>query len=279
MKNNEMRQWFVPRPAVIAVLVTLAVAMTVPMAIAQSPAFNNGSLKGSYGFQVAKWTSDSSNNAEITLGLVTFDGAGNVSGSDTDNDAGSVTTATFSGTYSVKSNGTGSMSLTVSNGGKATVALVIDAAGKNLQLMETDLECKNKPCDRISSGTAVAQVSPSFSNASLKGAFGVLLNKWTPDPNQQPEATLGVDSFDGNGNMKVSVTDNTAGTITNIKASGTYSVNSDGTGAYTVTDSKGNKTDGVFVINAAGKGYQSMHTTPCGNSCGNFVVSGTGTHQ
>ncbi len=276
MKNNEMRQWFVPRPAVIAVLVTLAVAMTVPMAIAQSPAFNNGSLKGSYGFQVAKWTSDSSNNAEITLGLVTFDGAGNVSGSDTDNDAGSVTTATFSGTYSVKSNGTGSMSIT-SSGHKVTLALVIDGSGKNLQLMETD--CKSRPCDSISSGTAVAQVSSSFSNASLKGAFGVLLNKWTPDPSQPAEATLGVDTFDGNGNMKVSVTDDTAGTITTVKASGTYSVNSDGTGSYALTDSKDNVTDGVFVINAAGKGYQAMHTTPCGDSCGNFVVSGTGTHQ
>ncbi len=277
MKNNKMRQWLVPRPAVIAVLVSLAVAMTVPMAIAQSPAFNNGSLKGSYGFQVARWTSNSSNNAENILGVITFDGVGNVSGSYTDNSAGTVTTGTFSGTYSVKSNGTGSMSFKPSSGSKVTLALVIDGSGKNLQFMETD--CKNKPCSSVSSGTAVAQVSSSFSNASLKGAFGVLLNRWTSDPSQGAEATLGVDTFDGNGNMKVSVTDDTAGTITAVKASGTYSVNSDGTGSFAVTDTKGNKTDGVFVINAAGKGYQSMHTTPCSSSCGNFVVSGTGTHQ
>lgn len=278
MKNNRIRQWLVPGPAVVAVLVSLAVAMTVPMAIAQSPAYNNGSLKGSYGFLMATWTSTSTENAWNVLGVITFDGAGNLSGSFTENTAGSVGTGTFTGTYSVKSNGTGSMSLTISSGGNATLALVIDASSKNLQLMGTD--CKNKPCDGVTSGTAIAQVSTSFSNASLKGKFGRLLNKWTSDPNQPAQANVGVATFDGKSKMKFSDTDNTAGTVTTDTWNGTYSVNSDGTGSFAETDSKGNEVKGVLVVNSAGKGYQFMITSlPCGSSCGNAVWSGTATHQ
>jgi len=278
MNRSKIRQWFAPGPTVVAVLVCLVVTLAAQTAVAQSPAFNNGSLKGSYGFLMAKWTSTSSESAWNVVGVMTFDGAGDLSGSFTENKAGSVDTGTFTGTYSVKSNGTGSMSFTSSNGGNVTLALVIDASSKNLQLMETD--CKNKPCDSVNSGAAIAQVSTSFSNASLKGAYGWLINKWTPDPNQPADASVGIATFDGAGNMKVTGTDNTAGTITSIKLSGTYSVNSDGTGSYALTGQKPTKTDGVFVINAAGKGFQFMHTIPpCGSSCGNAVWSGTATHQ
>jgi len=277
MKNRKIRQWLGPGP-VIAVLVCLAVAMAAPMAVAQSPGFNNGSLNGSYGFLLAKWTSTSSENAWNVLGVISFDGAGNVSGSFTENTAGSVDTGTFTGTYSVKSNGTGSMSLTISNGGKTTLALVIDASTKTLQLMGT--YCKNKPCDSVSSGTAIAQVSKSFSNASLKGAYGRLANKWTPDPKQPAEAGVAVATFDGAGNVKISGTDNTAGKVTTDTSKGTYSVNSDGTGSLDVTDSKGNEVKAALVINSAGKGYQVLVTSlPCGSSCGNMVMSGTATHQ
>jgi len=277
MKRKKACQWSGPGP-VIAILVCMAAAMVTPVALAQSPAFNNGSLKGSYGFLMAKWTSDSTINASAVLGVVSFDGVGNVSGSFTDNSAGTITTGTLSGTYSVKSNGTGSMTLTPSGGKNVTMALVIDASSKNLQLMRTN--CDTTCSNYVSSGTAIAQVSTSFSNASLKGAYGWLINKWTPDPNQEADASLGIATFDGAGNMKVSGTDNTAGTITTLKLTGTYSANSDGTGSYALSDSKGNKTDGVFVINAAGKGFQFMHTVlPCGSSCGNMVDSGTGTHQ
>jgi len=262
----------------LAVVVVLACAMAVPMALAQSPAYNNGSLKGAYGFLTDKWTSDSAHNADSTLGVMTFDGAGNVSGSFTDDNAGNITTGTLSGTYSVKSNGTGSMSLTLSNGAKMTMAMVLDAAAKSLQLLATN--CDKQPCPNVVvTATASAQVSTSFSNASLKGVYGWLANKWTADPNQQADATIGIGTFDGAGNMKVSGTDNTAGTVKTFKLSGTYSVNSDGTGSWVLKDSKGNEVDGVFVINAAGKAFQYLDTTGCNGTCGNYVKSGAGTHQ
>ena len=272
MKNNKMHQQF----ELSVVVILVCAAMAVPMALAQSPAFNNGSLKGSYSFLMAKWTSTSSENAWNVLGIITFDGVGDVSGSYTENEAGTLSTGTLSGTYSVNSNGTGSITLTTPSG--VTIALVIDASTKNIQLLETD--CSKKPCDYVNSGAAIAQVSTSFSNASLKGAFGWLTNKWTSDPSQQAEAQIGLASFDGAGHMKVTGTDNTAGTVTTFKVTGTYSVNSDGTGSYALTDSKGHKTDGVLVINAAGKGSYLMHTVlPCGSSCGNMVMSGSATHQ
>jgi len=274
MNNNKMHQQF----GLAVVVILTCAAMAVPMALAQSPAFNNGSLKGSYGFLAAKWTSDSSENAEGDVGVMTFDGAGNVSGSFTLNEAGNVQTATFSGTYSVQSNGTGSISLTVENKFNVTLAFVIDASTKNFQFLQTN--CGGGSCGNwVNSGTAIAQVSTSFSNASVKGAYGWLTNKWTSDPNQQAEAVVGVATFDGAGNMKVSATDNTAGTVRTGKLSGTYSVNSDGTGSWVLKDSKGNESDGAFVLNAAGKGLQYLDTTPCGNSCPNAVKSGSATHQ
>jgi len=278
MKRKKVRQWLLPGP-LLAVVVCMAVAMATPMAFAQSPAFNNGSLKGSYSFLVAEWTSSSSVSAFNSLGVMTFDGAGNLSGSYTANFAGTVVTGTFSGTYSVNSNGTGSMSYEISGYGTVTTAFVVDASTKNLQLLQTT--CPSGGCGNwVNSGTAIAQVSTSFSNASLKGVYGRLLNKWTPDPNQPAQANVGVATWDGAGKLKVSDTDNTAGTVTTDTWKGTYSVNSDGTGSFAVTDSKGNKVTGALVVNSAGKGYQFMLTSlPCGSSCGNAVWSGTGTHQ
>ena len=278
MKSKNICQWLVPGP-VVAILVWMAVAMVVPMATAHLPAFNNGSLKGSYSFLMVKWTSTSSESAWNVLGIMTFDGAGNLSGSFTENQAGTVSTGTLSGTYSVNSNGTGSMSFTCTGcSGTVTIAFTVDASTKNIQLLETD--CSNKPCDYVNSGTAIAQVSTSFSDASLKGAYGRLLNKWTPDPKQAAQANVGVATFDGAGKMKTSETDNTAGTVTTDTWKGTYSVNSDGTGSFTVTDSKGNKVTAALVVNSAGKGYQFLDTSlPCGSSCGNAVWSGSANHQ
>jgi len=278
MSRKKVCQWSASGP-VIAALVCLAVAMVTPMALAQSPAYNNGSLKGSYGFLIAEWTSSSSVSAFNSLGVMTFDGTGNLSGSYTENTAGTVGTATFSGTYSVHSNGTGSVSLTVENKFNVTLAFVIDASTKNLQLLQTN--CPSGSCGNwVISGTAVAQVSTSFSKASLKGVYGDLTNKWTPDPNQQAQAVVGLATFDGAGNVKISGTGNTAGTVTTDTWKGTYSVNSDGTGSFTVTDSKSNEVKGALVVNSAGKGYQLMLTSlPCGSSCGNMVISGSATHQ
>jgi len=266
--------------AVVTVLVSLAVAMVVPMALARAPAFNNGSLKGSYGFQLPRWTSDSTQNAQVIIGVMTFDGVGNVRGSFTVNSAGTVTTGTLSGTYAVNANGTGSTSFRTSDGGGATLALAIDAASKNLQLLQT--KCTSGPCvgNYVASGTAVAQALSSCSKASIKGGFGFLISKWTPDPAQLAQSVLGIATFDGLGNVKVSETVNQAGTVVTVKLSGSYSVNSDCTGSYALKDLKGNEYDGVSVAIASGKGLLLMDTKkPCGSSCGNIVTSGTATHQ
>ena len=134
MKNNKMHQRF----GLAVVVILTCAAMAVPMALAQAPAYNNGSLKGSYGFLIAQWTSSPSESAFNSLGVMTFDGAGNLSGSFTTNAGGTVITGTFSGTYSVNSNGTGSMSFEITGYGTVTNAFVVDASTKNLQLLQTD---------------------------------------------------------------------------------------------------------------------------------------------
>jgi hypothetical protein len=260
---------------VAVLLVSLVAAPSVSEAAIQPPAFNNGSLKGSYGVLLNQWNSHASGSKPFALvGVFDFDGAGNLSiSSFTKNDGGTVTTGTGSGTYSVKNNGTGSMSITLSSNDAGTFSIVIDAKGNGFQMMLTS-NCKGGCGTSIMSGTAVATGGSSFSNASLKGGYESLFVTWTSTQNPSAENDLGIFTFDGAGKVTASLTQDFAGKVTTIKASGTYSVNSDGSGSMTLTAKQGSITL-AFAINSAGKGSQLISATSGEKS----VSSGTTTHQ
>lgn len=101
-------------------------------------AFSNASLKGSYEWMMTKWTNTQDAGAGVALGVLTFDGVGNVKGSLTDVNDGSVTSLTFAGTYSVNPGGDGVMTLD----GSVNYPFVVNAANstglaaKGLQLIE-----------------------------------------------------------------------------------------------------------------------------------------------
>jgi len=253
---------------VAVLLVSLVAAPSVSEAAIQQPAFSNGSLKGSYGVLLNQWNSHFSSSKPFALvGVFDFDGAGNLSiSSFTKNDGGTVTTGTGSGTYSVKNNGTGSMSITLFEGG--TFSIVIDAKGNGFQMILTSSGTD------ILSGTAVATGGSSFSNASLKGGYESLFVNWTSAQNASTENDLGIFTFDGVGKVTASLTQDRAGKVTTVKASGTYSVNSDGSGSMTLTAKQGSITL-AFAINSAGKGSQLISATSGEKS----VLSGTTTQQ
>jgi hypothetical protein len=118
--------------------------------------YSNASLKGSYSFLETKWdtTSDpNSSEPDSTLGLMTFNGAGKVTVSFTDEHKGTVVTTTGSGTYAVNTNGTATASVTLSNNRTVTFAMVVYSAGKALQFQGTNCGCGNA----VLAGTAVHQ--------------------------------------------------------------------------------------------------------------------------
>ena len=133
------------QPMTFRALLMMATALfmiSIPAA-AQSTA-----PSGSFGFLFTDFFVDSGdNNGAALLGLMNFDGAGNVSGTYTlqgrgPNDQG---TGTFSGTYSSNPDGTGITTLSFDFGLTVTFATVMTDGGHGLQLILT--KCAPTSCN------------------------------------------------------------------------------------------------------------------------------------
>lgn len=105
---------------------------------APAAAFDVTSISGNYAFQFNKF--GTCPNLSVIVGLFTFDGAGNVSGTFTQyssNKGGTgpkVSTGTATGTYTVNSDGTGRINLTSPN--TVTFAFTIDSTATPAQRLE-----------------------------------------------------------------------------------------------------------------------------------------------
>ena len=71
--------------------------------------YSVSSLRGNFAFQGNEWTAAGQDAEEGFVGILTFDGKGNVIGSYTDMYDGELTSPTLTGTYVVKSDGFGGM--------------------------------------------------------------------------------------------------------------------------------------------------------------------------
>jgi len=250
----------------VLILVTIALAFS-----AQATTFSNASLKGSYSFLTNLWTANANTSEFAMVGVMTFDGAGNVTGSYTSVTGGVAQTGTLGGTYTVNSNGAGTITFT--SGSTAQFAITLNSTAAKVAhgvlLLQT-----NDSNNEVISGTAVLQstTAQTYSVASVKGNFGVQINRWTLETNQG--GSIGIFSFDGKGNFKGSGTQVFAGVSQTGTFTGTYTVNSDGSGSLSIT--AGDKTQVLaFVLNsvAAGqaKGAQFLQT----NLNENIDLSGT----
>lgn len=273
-----------PNPRTFQVVVLVLIA-AVFAGSAQAAAFTNASVKGSYGFLINKWTADVNAGQDGVLGVFHFDGAGNVTGSFTEMHAGVLQTGTATGTYTVNSNGTGSINLTVTPGGTVQLAIVLNTTkagvANGLNLLGT-----NNTDNSVESGTAILQSSaaPTYTAASLMGNFGFQFNEWTADVNQSRVGIVGRLSFNGAGKVTVSYTQMKVGVLKTGTCTGTYTVNSDGSGALSLVC--GTDTPQIAVVlnsvavNTAGvgvaKGFQLLQTNENGN---NRVTSGIAVKQ
>jgi hypothetical protein len=99
--------------------------------------------------------------------------------------------------------------------------------------------------------------SRGCSTATLKGAYVHTAKGFevAPPPIAGPIVGVGTDTFDGNGNVVTKATISLNGTILPLNATGTYSVNPDCTGTYTlpgttvtfvITDN-GNRIEGICI--------------------------------
>ena len=258
----------------VLVVMTLALALS-----AQAAGFSDASLKGSYSFLTNLRTANAKESQFAMVGVMTFDGVGDVSGSYTSISLDTVQRGTLGGTYSVKSNGTGLIDLTSGLTALFAITLNSTAAGvaQGVQLLETD-DTNNE----VISGTAVLQSTTAgkYTAASLKGNFALQYNPWTNDASLAEDGGVGIFSFNGKGNIKGSVTIMFGGGKFGGPVKATYTVNSDGSG--TVTGIGKHSLQIAFVLNsvAAGqaKGLQFLDTNT-GDGTGNLVITGNALKQ
>jgi hypothetical protein len=252
----------------------LALALSV-----QAASFGNASLKGGYSFLTNRRTANANTPQFAAVGVMTFDGAGNVIGSFTSISDHAVQSGALGGTYLVKSNGTGTLSLTTGLTAQFAITLNSTAAGvaHGVQLLQTD-----DTSNEIVSGSALLQSTTAgkYTAASLKGNFALQYNPWTADASLAEDGGVGTFSFDGKGNIKGSVTIMFDGGQVGGPFKATYKVNSDGTGQISVVSK--HSVQFAFALNsvAAGqaKGLQFLDTNT-GDGNGNLVITGNALKQ
>jgi hypothetical protein len=252
-------------------------ALLVSLSLPARAAYTAATVKGSYSFLLNAWTATPGANS-ASLGILTFDGVGGVSGSflqlnstsqqHFDVESGSA--------YSVLPNGTGSMTLTTSSGKLFFAFALTSVSGGTAQQLQ--LLSIMPIADVVSAGTAVAvNLSGSGSNADLKGAYGLLVNNWQADSSWPMIGAVGTFRFDGVSGVTFFYTQEVGGVPSTQRLTGTYSVGSDGSGSMVL----GTGVTAVtldFAINSVHKsvatGFQFLNGTP------NFPVStGTATRQ
>jgi len=111
---------------------------------------------------------------------------------------------------------------------------------------------------------AKAQVNKGCSNATVQGTFAYTTtgsNVAAPAP-LGPYADAGAQTFDGNGSTALSGMSNTNGTAAPVSRTGTYTVNSDCTGTFSIQIAPGIASHYFFVIANDGSQYRAVCLDP-----------------
>jgi hypothetical protein len=248
-------------------------APVLALGLALSASAQVTSPNGSYGILGNRWI-DSSNAASGFLGVLNFDGAGNVSGSYTlvaKNYA--VSTGTMTGTYSGNPDGSNTVNLTFDVGVTLTAAVAITDGGTGLQLLATGGTLL-KP-GQVFTGTGRNQ---SAQGTNPAGSYGFLLNRW-PDANHYSQSIFGVLNLDGAGNVRGSyaITRTTDPTFFSGTLTGAYSINPSGAGSLTVSLDVGVTATFAIVVTDGGSGVLMLQTDESDGF--SQVVSGTARMQ
>jgi hypothetical protein len=112
--------------------------------------------------------------------------------------------------------------------------------------------------------TAEAQINKGCNNATLQGTFAYTVTGSfvaAPAP-LGPYGETGAQTFDGNGNTAAAGMSSTNGSIAPASTTGTYTVNSDCTGTFTLQIAPGISSHYFFVIANSGSSYQAVCMDP-----------------
>ena len=133
MKNSR-------RVMIMTAVLSIGMASWLPGLRSRRVAAQSVGLMGSYGFTATAPYAGVTSNLGAIIGVITFDGAGNLTGSQTlvsPDPSPKATTVqvqavSFSGTYTVKADGTGTLTI-----GPSTIAFVITDGGSGVIFVQT----------------------------------------------------------------------------------------------------------------------------------------------
>jgi hypothetical protein len=256
----------------VALALTCGFAYFAPQNLLRA---QSSSPSGSYSFLITPSFSSTSDATGLAiLGVMNFDGAGNVTGPYTyEVDANSAqapktTTGTFTGTFSSNPDGTGSVTIALDAGITLTLATVTSEGGQSLQFVATSYQFPAAKCACSTGKIVLSGIARAGTVGSLSGSYGFQLNI-APNSN----VSLGVAKFDGAGNVALSFIfvgasdSNGQPTPTfSLTQTGTYSMNPDGTGTIDLAAVPGsNRQTYSFVVTDGGSGVLFIQTDRSGN--------------
>lgn len=276
MKTRRSVRRLLPSTPALTIGLALAFAFLSPAGKVSFASAQVTSPAGSYGILVNQWRDANSNNVSALLGVLNFDGAGNITGTYTflSSKANTPANGTWTGTYSGNPDGSNTVNLTADAGATLTVEVTVTDGGTGLQLLVTGGSLP-KPGQVI---TGIGRIQ-SAQGTMPAGSYGLLLNQW-PDANNGPQGILGVFSLDGAGNATGAATVTGSG-IGNVPLPvtfvGTYSVNPDGTGSITLNVNLGITITFSTVVTDGGAGILMLQTAESDGL--SAVTSGTARMQ
>jgi hypothetical protein len=258
---------------VVLSFVTMALAIS-----AQAASFSQASLKGSYSFSENKWTTDPGAHQFGMVGVMRFDGAGNVTGSATTVANGVSSTGDLGGTYTVNSNGTGVIDITTIflSSGEEQYAITLNSAVGGVAQGFQFIETLNAVYLVTGTASLLSTTARNYSVASVYGTFAIQYNTLTADPDIYEEGGIGILTLDGKGNIKGSLTDKDSGGLHTPTLTGTYTVNSDGTCSISLVQPNSATVKLACALNSVAalggaKGLQALVTNPGPSGADNSV--------
>lgn len=243
-------------------------------AVVTAQSCTNATLNGTYGRLLQEFYLNhkavpvGSARVGAETGIVTFDGQGNSFGSATGNVAGYIYQVTFTGKYSVNPDCTATATINLAGGGTATGTYTIVDGGNEFELLNLS--------DSVVESGRFRKMPQNCTNATLNGNYGYLAQAFFLHHRGEPVGStyvvvsIGVETFDGNGNTYASETSNLSGIIDHQTLTGTYSVNADCTATATMTFPDGGTATGTFTIVDGGNELEFLNLWDSAVEVGTF---------
>jgi len=204
--------------------------------------FSNASLNGGFAFGMKGDTASLFNGFQA-VGRFTSDGNGNISAGaeDAAQDGTISSNVSFSGTYSMASNGRAAVTV---NGSGLPTQLIIWMVSPSRAFVLVN------GATPVADGTLDAQQSAAFTNSSIVGQFGFVMDGFDTSPITYDR--VGTLSWDGAGHLTLNELINASGSLNSAVLSGSYSVAQNGRATGSISNLSSNL---VFYFISGNDGY------------------------